>query len=238
MPTCSRRWRTAARRWQFRRRLALAAFSRVAAYDAAISRWLAAETGETPRNRTVSGRLIQVLRHGENPHQQGGLLPERQPARRHHGAAGAGARAQLQQHLRHRRGDRGGGRARGARLRHRQARQPLRRGDGGDAGSRPTAAAFDCDRTSAFGGIVALNRPVDRATAEAITSIFTEVVIAPGADADAERVFAGAAQPAAADDRPDARPARAADHRAGRWRAGCWCRTATTAWRRRGTCAP
>ena len=51
-------------------------------------------------------------------------------------------------------------------------------------------AAYDCDRTSAFGGIVALNRPLDAATAEEIARIFTEVVIAPGADDDAKAVFA------------------------------------------------
>jgi phosphoribosylaminoimidazolecarboxamide formyltransferase/IMP cyclohydrolase len=51
--------------------------------------------------------------------------------------------------------------------------------------------AFDCDRTSAFGGIIALNQPLDGATAEEIAKIFTEVVIAPGADDDAKAVFAG-----------------------------------------------
>ncbi|MDE3079647.1 MAG: bifunctional phosphoribosylaminoimidazolecarboxamide formyltransferase/IMP cyclohydrolase, partial [Paracoccaceae bacterium] len=50
--------------------------------------------------------------------------------------------------------------------------------------------AFDCDRTSAFGGIVALNRKLDKATAEEIVKIFTEVVIAPEADEDAKAVFA------------------------------------------------
>ena len=50
--------------------------------------------------------------------------------------------------------------------------------------------AFDCDRTSAFGGIVALNMPLDEETAEAITGIFTEVVIAPGASDAAKAVFA------------------------------------------------
>jgi phosphoribosylaminoimidazolecarboxamide formyltransferase/IMP cyclohydrolase len=51
--------------------------------------------------------------------------------------------------------------------------------------------AFDCDRTSAFGGIIALNQPLDGPTAAAISGIFTEVVIAPGANADARSVFAG-----------------------------------------------
>jgi phosphoribosylaminoimidazolecarboxamide formyltransferase/IMP cyclohydrolase len=50
--------------------------------------------------------------------------------------------------------------------------------------------AFDCDRVSAFGGIVALNQPLDGPTAERIAEIFTEVVVAPGADAQARAVFA------------------------------------------------
>ena len=51
-------------------------------------------------------------------------------------------------------------------------------------------AAFDCDRTSAFGGIVAFNRELDEETAREITGIFTEVVIAPGATDAAREVFA------------------------------------------------
>ena len=51
-------------------------------------------------------------------------------------------------------------------------------------------AAFTCDSVSAFGGIIALNRPLDEATATSITSIFTEVVIAPDADEAAKAVFA------------------------------------------------
>jgi phosphoribosylaminoimidazolecarboxamide formyltransferase/IMP cyclohydrolase len=51
-------------------------------------------------------------------------------------------------------------------------------------------AAFDCDQTSAFGGIVALNQPLDKETAIEIAGIFTEVVIAPGASTAAKAVFA------------------------------------------------
>jgi phosphoribosylaminoimidazolecarboxamide formyltransferase/IMP cyclohydrolase len=51
-------------------------------------------------------------------------------------------------------------------------------------------AALQCDSVSAFGGIVALNRPLDGPTAEAICEIFTEVVIAPGADEAARQAFA------------------------------------------------
>jgi phosphoribosylaminoimidazolecarboxamide formyltransferase/IMP cyclohydrolase len=51
--------------------------------------------------------------------------------------------------------------------------------------------ALQCDPVSAFGGIVASNRPLDRAAAEAIVEVFTEVVIAPDADEDALAVFSG-----------------------------------------------
>ncbi|MEL6436798.1 MAG: bifunctional phosphoribosylaminoimidazolecarboxamide formyltransferase/IMP cyclohydrolase, partial [Pseudomonadota bacterium] len=51
-------------------------------------------------------------------------------------------------------------------------------------------AAYDCDRTSAFGGIVALNGTLDAVTAEHITQIFTEVIIAPDADDDARAIIA------------------------------------------------
>jgi phosphoribosylaminoimidazolecarboxamide formyltransferase/IMP cyclohydrolase len=51
-------------------------------------------------------------------------------------------------------------------------------------------AAFACDTVSAFGGIIAVNRPIDREAAEAMTQIFTEVVIAPDADEAAREVFA------------------------------------------------
>ncbi|MCY4240510.1 MAG: bifunctional phosphoribosylaminoimidazolecarboxamide formyltransferase/IMP cyclohydrolase, partial [Rhodobacter sp.] len=60
-------------------------------------------------------------------------------------------------------------------------------------GSSPRDAyirAFDCDRTSAFGGIVAFNQPLDEETAEAVCDAFTEVIIAPDADAAAKRVLA------------------------------------------------
>src|SRR4029079_7270601 len=50
--------------------------------------------------------------------------------------------------------------------------------------------ALACDSVSAFGGIVAANRPLDAATAEAITEIFTEVVVAPDADEAAKAIFA------------------------------------------------
>ena len=52
------------------------------------------------------------------------------------------------------------------------------------------ALAHACDPVSAFGGVIAANRVIDRATAESIAPIFTEVVVAPGFDPDALEVFA------------------------------------------------
>ena len=62
----------------------------------------------------------------------------------------------------------------------------------GQAGSLKDAylRAYHCDQTSAFGGIVALNQPLDAETAEEIVKIFTEVVIAPGASDEAKAIFA------------------------------------------------
>jgi phosphoribosylaminoimidazolecarboxamide formyltransferase/IMP cyclohydrolase len=181
--------------YAFRQRLALAAYARTAAYDAAVSTWMAEAIGETaPRRRAFAGRLAQTLRYGENPHQaaafytDGSDRPGVATARQVQGkelsynnindtdaafelvsefAAADGPACAIIKHANP------CGVARGATLKEAYAR------------------AFDCDRTSAFGGIVALNQPLDGATAEEIAGIFTEVVIAPGADADALRVFAG-----------------------------------------------
>src|SRR6201999_1049053 len=51
-------------------------------------------------------------------------------------------------------------------------------------------AALACDSVSAFGGIIAVNRPLDAEAARAMTGIFTEVVVAPGASDDAKAIFA------------------------------------------------
>jgi len=179
----------------FREKMALTAFGRTAAYDAAVSSWLARATDEpTPRYRTIAGQLAQELRYGENPHQNaafyttGSGAPGVATARQVQGKAlsynnindtdaafelvrefppEAGPVCAIIKHANP------CGVARGATL----AQAYLR--------------AYDCDRTSAFGGIVALNHPLDGDTAEEITQIFTEVVIAPGADDAALAIFAG-----------------------------------------------
>ena len=68
--------------------------------------------------------------------------------------------------------------------------------------------ALACDTTSAFGGIVALNRKLDAEAAKAITEIFTEVIIAPEATDEAIKIVAGEEEPAPARRRRSARSAR------------------------------
>ena len=179
---------------RFRRKLAERAFARTAAYDAAVSTWMAHVGGiETPRRRAFAGRLAQSLRYGENPHQtaafytDGSARPGVATAVQHQGKAlsynninDTDAAFELVSELAAEDGPACAiikhanpcGVARGRTLKEAYTR------------------AFDCDRTSAFGGIVALNRVLDAKTAEAIADIFTEVVIAPGADDAAMGIFA------------------------------------------------
>ena len=56
--------------YALRQRLAQTAYARTAAYDTAVSTWMAEAVGGTPRRRTFGGTLTQTLRYGENPHQQ------------------------------------------------------------------------------------------------------------------------------------------------------------------------
>ncbi|MEP1201564.1 bifunctional phosphoribosylaminoimidazolecarboxamide formyltransferase/IMP cyclohydrolase [Tateyamaria sp.] len=177
--------------YALRQRLAQTAYARTAAYDTAVSTWMAGAVGETPRRRTFGGTLAQNLRYGENPHQaaafytDGTARPGVATATQHQGKelsynnindtdaafelvsefAGQGPACAIIKHANP------CGVATGATL------------------AEAYARAFDCDRTSAFGGIIALNKPLDGETAQAISGIFTEVVIAPGADSDAIGIF-------------------------------------------------
>jgi phosphoribosylaminoimidazolecarboxamide formyltransferase/IMP cyclohydrolase len=181
-----------------RRRLAADAFARTAAYDAAVSGWMAGRIGaemmeaHAPRRVAFAGRLALDLRYGENPHQQAsfyadgsrraGVATARQvqgKALSYNNIADTDAAFELAAEF--------------------DAHTPtcviVKHANpcGVARGASPAEAyarAFDCDRVSAFGGIVALNRPLDAETARAITEIFTEVVIAPGASDEAKALFA------------------------------------------------
>ncbi len=179
----------------FRQRLAQIAYARTGAYDAAVSTWMARAIGqETPRRRVFAGTLAQSLRYGENPHQSaafytdGSGRPGVATATQHQGKDlsynninDTDAAFELVSEF-----DPANGPA-CAIIKH---ANPCGVAIGGTL-LEAYQRAFDCDRTSAFGGIVALNQRLDKATAEEIVKIFTEVIIAPGADEDAIAVFAG-----------------------------------------------
>ena len=178
-----------------RRRLAAKAFALTATYDASIASWFAfADQGQRfPATLPLILERPQVLRYGENPHQQAAFYSHRGPAARGIGQARQAGGKELSYNN----------------LNDADAALELV-AEFRDAG--PTAvivkhanpcgvataatlaqaydAAFACDSVSAFGGIIALNRPIDERTARAITGIFTEVVIAPDADEAALAVFA------------------------------------------------
>ncbi len=178
----------------FRQRQAQIAYARTAAYDAAVSTWMAGAIGEpAPRRRAVVGTLAQKLRYGENPHQSavfytdGSDRPGVATASQHQGKElsynninDTDAAFELAAEF-----DPANGPA-CAIIKH---ANPCGVATGATL-AEAYERAFDCDRTSAFGGIIALNQTLDGATAEKIVEIFTEVVIAPDADDAAKAVFA------------------------------------------------
>jgi phosphoribosylaminoimidazolecarboxamide formyltransferase/IMP cyclohydrolase len=172
-----------------RRRLAAKAYARTAAYDAAISNWFAGELGEiAPDYRAFGGRLIEKLRYGENPHQAAAFY--RTPDARL-GVATA-RQAQGKQLSYNNINDTDAAyecvaefdparTAACAIIKHANPCGVAEAASLRDAYRK----ALACDPTSAFGGIVALNRTLDAEAARAITEIFTEVIIAPDATNDA-----------------------------------------------------
>lgn len=181
-----------------RRRLAAAAFAHTAAYDAAIAAWFAdqpdigpAPADGPPPRLTLSGDRAAPLRYGENPHQPAGfyrLATDRRP--------GPATAVQLQ----------------GKSLSYnnlndtdaafelvaefsRPAVAIIKHANPcgvAEAGSLAAAwpAALACDPVSAFGGIIAVNRPLDADIAAEIARLFVEVVIAPGVTDQARAVLA------------------------------------------------
>jgi phosphoribosylaminoimidazolecarboxamide formyltransferase / IMP cyclohydrolase len=176
----------------FRQKLALTAFSRTAAYDAAVSGWMADAIGDpTPQHRAFAGTLAQPLRYGENPHQAAAFYTDGS------GRMGVATAHQWQgKELSYNNiNDTDAAFELVAEFTNAPTCAIIKHANPCGVATGATLAeayarAYDCDRTSAFGGIVALNQQLDGETAEAIAQIFTEVVIAPGADDDARRVFA------------------------------------------------
>ncbi|MCV3208055.1 bifunctional phosphoribosylaminoimidazolecarboxamide formyltransferase/IMP cyclohydrolase [Mesorhizobium sp. YC-39] len=178
----------------FRKKLAAKAFARTATYDAAISGWFA-ETLEIehPTWRAFGGRLDQVMRYGENPHQGAGFYVngDKRP--------GVATARQLQ----------------GKQLSYNNINDtdaafelvgefdpassaavaiikhanPCGVAEGASL-KAAYAKALACDPVSAFGGIVAMNRLLDAEAAVEIVKTFTEVIIAPGASQEAISIVA------------------------------------------------
>ena len=179
----------------FRKRLAASAFAATAAYDAMIAGWFASvDQGEAfPRQRSMSSRLIMPLRYGENPHQKAALYAAAGPAAR--GIAQA-EQVQGKELSYNNLNDANAALELVAEF---QDAAPtvviVKHANpcgvaGGTTLLQAWHAALACDSVSAFGGIVAVNRPLDAATAEAISAIFTEVVVAPDADPAARAIMA------------------------------------------------
>jgi phosphoribosylaminoimidazolecarboxamide formyltransferase / IMP cyclohydrolase len=177
-----------------RRRLAAKAYARTAAYDAAISNWFARELKtEAPDFRAFGGRIIQPLRYGENPHQSAAFY---RTADKRPGVATA-RQVQGKELSYNNINDTDAAyecvaefdAARTAACVIVKHANPCGVAEGSDLVSA-YQKALACDSTSAFGGIVALNRTLDGEAARAITEIFTEVIIAPDATEDAIAVVA------------------------------------------------
>jgi phosphoribosylaminoimidazolecarboxamide formyltransferase / IMP cyclohydrolase len=173
-----------------RRKLAGEAYARTAAYDAAISAWFAGQRGETFPNRlTISGALRQTLRYGENPHQQAAFYVAGD-------RPGVATARQVQ----------------GKELSYNNLNDTDAAFEAVAEFDAPTVvivkhanpcgvasaasisdawdAALRCDPVSAFGGIIAVNRTLDEATAEKIATIFSEVIVAPDATPGAQAILA------------------------------------------------
>ena len=178
-----------------RRRLAAAAYAHTAAYDSAIAHWMSAAEGEAfPVQLSLAGRRAELLRYGENPHQSAAFyLAEGGPIQPRPGIATA---RQLQ----------------GKALSYNNLNDTDAAYELVAEFDRPAVAiikhanpcgvavaetlleayerALASDPVSAYGGIIAANRPLDEAAAAEIAKLFSEVVIAPEVEETAARLLA------------------------------------------------
>jgi phosphoribosylaminoimidazolecarboxamide formyltransferase / IMP cyclohydrolase len=169
-----------------RRELALEAFSHTASYDLAISEYMAGRrAGPAPEELVLRFEKVMDLRYGENPHQTAAFYRDADAtsglaaATQYHGKElsynnllDTDAAWKLVQELEA---------PAAAIIKHSNPCGVAQANSLSDAYRR----ALECDRTSAFGGIVALNETCDLPTAEQIAQVFTEVVIAPAYSSDA-----------------------------------------------------
>jgi phosphoribosylaminoimidazolecarboxamide formyltransferase/IMP cyclohydrolase len=175
----------------FRRYLAAKAFARTAAYDAAIGNWFATQEGEMfPERLTIAATRKQVLRYGENPDQLAAVYSTSA------GRLGVVNAEQLQgKELSYNNfNDTDAALELVAEFSEPTVAIIKHANPCGIASASTIEAAYEkalaCDPVSAFGGIIALNRPLTKALAEALSKMFVEVIIAPGAEPAARELMA------------------------------------------------
>lgn len=182
--------------YDFRRLMAARAYAATAAYDAMISQWFAFadQQQQFPEMLSLNGRRVEALRYGENPHQQAALYV---PVGPHIRGIAQAEQIQGKELSYNNLSDADAALELAAEFRGQDPAVVIVKHANpcgvAQAGSLLEAwrGALACDDVSAFGGIVATNVALDGPTAEAICAIFTEVVVAPAADAAARAVFAG-----------------------------------------------
>ncbi|HYW22048.1 MAG TPA: bifunctional phosphoribosylaminoimidazolecarboxamide formyltransferase/IMP cyclohydrolase [Nodularia sp. (in: cyanobacteria)] len=177
---------------EFRQKCALKGFSHTASYDQAIAAYLSQQSQDSlPQEYSVSGQQLQSLRYGENPHQpaawyQTGTTPT--------GWAVA-TKLQGKELSYNNLVDLEAARRIIAEFTDTPAATVIKHTNpcGVAVGSTLVEAyqkAFNADAVSAFGGIVALNRPIDVATANELTKTFLECVVAPSCEPQAQEILA------------------------------------------------
>ncbi len=184
-----------ATRMPFRKLMAARAFAATAAYDAMISQWFAFADQQRlfPEMLAVNGRLETELRYGENPHQKAALYT---PVGPHIRGLAQARQLQGKELSYNNYNDADAAFELAAEFRGQAPAVVIVKHANpcGVAQSSSLLEAWEgalrCDDVSAFGGIVAVNTTLDGPTAEAICEIFTEVVVAPDADAAAIAAFA------------------------------------------------
>jgi phosphoribosylaminoimidazolecarboxamide formyltransferase/IMP cyclohydrolase len=179
----------------FRRKLAQTAYARTAAYDAAISNWLAITLQEpAPLYRALGGRLSEPMRYGENPHQAAGFYLT---GEKRFGVATA-RQVQGKQLSYNNVNDTDAAfecvaefdPARTAAVAIIKHANPCGVAEGASLGEA-YERALRCDPISAYGGIIAVNRKLDADAVAKMVDVFTEVIIAPDADEEAIALIAG-----------------------------------------------
>jgi phosphoribosylaminoimidazolecarboxamide formyltransferase/IMP cyclohydrolase len=180
---------------EFRKTLAAKAYALTASYDSMISQWFAfADQGQRwPETWVLANELKMGLRYGENPHQQAALYI---PAGPHARGIAQAEQVQGKELSYNNLNDANAALELVAEFRDAEPTVVIvKHANPCGVATRGSLIeawreALACDSVSAFGGIVATNRPLDAKTAEAITQIFTEVVVAPDADDEAKAIFA------------------------------------------------